>query len=375
MMIDILEVAIGFYAFIYVILSVILAVGEKRLKSRELPSDLPRVSVIICARNEETDIRGCLESMLRLDYPRDKLEIILVDDESKDDTLSIFIEYAVRDCVFRVLSTVGEPHDLPGKQRPLNLGIRESSGEIVLVTDADIVVKPGWIKGHLAAYHEKVGIVGSTTRVDVSSGKILDHLQCCDLITKHAVAMGCAGLGFPVSLMGNNFSFRRDVYNSVGGFFGVKHSLLDDMALMNAITRRTGYTLGWVTEKRGVVVSTPETGLRAFIEQRHRWISEVRDLSMTGKVIITLEILMFFVFVISLVITPWNLKPLAVTSFAWILGYSIILKPSPGNERNDMLYIPGMLIFQMVYGVVLGWCNLLGNKKVVWKGRVYEKKP
>ena len=246
MILDIISAAIGCYAFIYVIVSVIIAIGEKRLKPRKLPSKLPNVSVVICARNEETDIGRCLDSQMKLDYPRDRLEIIVIDDESEDSTGDILKEYAARDSMFRVLSTVDEPHDLPGKQRALNLGIRESTGEFVLVTDADIVVRPGWIKGHLSAYHDNIGIAGSTTRVDVSSGKLFDRLQCCELISKHAVAMGCAGLGFPLSLMGNNISFRREAYDLVGGFMKMNHSVVEDMALMNFIVRRTKYTLGWV---------------------------------------------------------------------------------------------------------------------------------
>lgn len=373
MILDILVIAISLYAFIYVIITAVITIGEKRLKPCELSSELPNVSVVICARNEEKNIRRCLDSLMRLDYPGDKLEILLVDDESEDSTMDIFNEYTKRYTAFRVLSTAGEPHDLPAKQRPLNLGICQSTGEIVLVTDADIAVRPGWIKGHLSAYHDRIGIVGGTTRVDVSSGRIFDRIQCCDLITKHAFAMGCAGLGFPLTIMGNNFSFRRDTYNQVGGFMGMGYSIVEDMALMNAIVKRTKYTLGWITEKHGVVVSTPETDLNAFVEQRRRWVNEIGDLSMIGKVIITVETLMISAFITSLIIAPWNPKPLAVTVIAWVFGYFIMLTSSPGNEKNDILYIPGMLIFQMVYGVILGWRNVFGNKIVLWKGREYEK--
>ena len=371
---NILEIVIGIYAFIYVLFSLVIAIGEKRLKPRELPSELPKVSVVICARNEEKNIRRCCDHLLKLDYPLDKIEIFLVDDESEDSTMEIMKEYAAKETMFRVLSTEGEPHDLPAKQRPLNKGIRESTGEIILITDADIAVRPGWVKGHLSAYHENIGIAGATTRVDISSGKLYDRLQCCDLISKHAVAMGCSGLGFPLSLMGNNFSFRRDAYDMVGGLPGMNRSIVEDMALMNAIVRSTKYTQGWVTEKSSVVVSAPEPDFRTFIEQRLRWVYELTDLSMIGKVMITIESLMLTSFILSLVIVPWNANPLVATILAWIFGYFIILAPSPGNEKNDALFIPGMLVFQIIYGFVFGWRKLFRKKKVLWKGRVFEKK-
>ena len=159
----------------------------------------------------------------------------------------------------------------------------------------------------------------------------------------------------------------------VGGLPAMNRSIVEDMALMNAIVRSTGYTQGWVTEKEGVVVSAPEEDLGTFIEQRMRWVYELTDLSVIGKLMLTIETLMLLVFILSLVISPWNPGPLAAAVLAWISGYSIMLIPSPGNEKKDVLYIPEMLVFQMVYGFVFGWRKLFGKKRVVWKGRVFEK--
>jgi len=373
-MVEILEITIIFYASLYLIISVVMAVGRKLLKSCELPSELPDVSVVVCARNEENDIRRCLESLLNIDYPREKLEIILVDDESEDSTMDIMNEYAARDGMFRVLSAESEPHDLPGKQRPLNLGIRESSSEIVLVTDADIAVRPGWIKGHLSAYREDIGIVGGITRVSTDSGSLFSRVQNIDQISKLAVAMGCAGLGFPLTIMGNNMSFRREAFSYIGGFSGMKQSVVEDMALVNAIVKRTDYTLGWVSDKGGVVESTPERDFNTFINQRFRWVFEVSDLSKIGKFMLSVETMMFIVFIASLFIAPWNLMPLAAIVIAWIIGYYILLFPSPARGKGDILYIPATLVFQMIYGTALGWRILFGSKTMVWKGREYEKK-
>ena len=146
MILDYLAIIVIAYAFVYLVVSIVIAFGIKRTQPYKIDSEFPNVSIIVCARNEENNIRRCLDSLRRLDYPREKCEIILVDDESQDNTLKIMNEYAERDGTFRVLSSENEPHDLIAKQRPLNLGIRESKGEIILITDADIAVKPGWIK-------------------------------------------------------------------------------------------------------------------------------------------------------------------------------------------------------------------------------------
>jgi 1,2-diacylglycerol 3-beta-glucosyltransferase len=371
MIVNILSIFVVVYAFIYIFFTLVLAYGERRIKPNTLPDELPFVSVIICARNEEPIIRRCLDNMMKLDYPREKLEILIVDDESEDKTLDIFLEYASKDSVFKVLSSAGEPRDLPAKQRPLNLGINKSGGEILLLTDADIEVQPGWIKGHLTAYNEKIGIVGGTTRIDVSSGKIFDNLQNSDLTSKHAVAMGCAGLGFPLTIMGNNISFRRDAYETVGGLKGINRSIVEDMALMNAIIKRTKYTLAWIADSRGVVTSLPEKNFDTFIHQRLRWVHEVTDLSFIGKFMITMESLMVVSFFISIGLFYWSKTAFAVNAAAWVIGYIIMLFPTPGRRINEFIYIPGMLIFQISYSIVAGWRKIFGEKKILWKGRFY----
>ena len=373
MVIDIFVIICGLYSFIYVVIALLISAGERRFRPGNLQSVLPAVSVIVCARNEEHNIHRCLESLCSLDYPREKLEIILVDDESEDQTLNILKEYTARDNIFRVFTTAGKPHDLPGKQRPLDLGIRHAKGEIVMVTDADCAVDPGWIRGHIAAYRKNTGIVGGITRISTDSGSLFAGLQNCDQVSKLAVAMGCAGLGFPLTIMGNNISFRREAYVACGGFEKIGPSIVEDMALMNAVIHDTGYGLGWAVEKRSVVVSTPERSFDNFIEQRRRWVHEIHDLSAIGKLMIIVESLMACVFGVSLLLVPLSPWILVICTLAWIFGYYLILWHVQGTEKKDFLFIPALLIFQIFYGIVLGFRSLFGHKKVIWKGRVYEE--
>ncbi|MBN1291467.1 MAG: glycosyltransferase [Candidatus Latescibacteria bacterium] len=372
-MIDMLALFAVIYSCFYLIVSILIAIGEYRFRRQKLPDTLPTVSVVVCARNEEKSIRRCLESLTKLDYPEDKLEIIVVDDESEDSTRSIIREYAARNAFITALSTENEPRNLPAKQRPLNQGIRESSGEIILITDADCAVKPGWVKGHVAAYcDKKVGIAGGITVIPGTYGSIFARLQASELVTKLAVVMGSAGLGFPVTFMGNNISFRRDAYDATGGFSKIKPHIVEDMALMNAVIKQTNYHLGWAGSTEGVVETQPEESLSSLVNQRLRWITELGDFARIGKIFMGIEICMACVCILSLVLSWWISIIPAVTFLSWLLGYGIILLMTPGSKFSNVALIPGMLVFQAVYGSILLKKSITGNMEVVWKGRVFN---
>lgn len=370
---EFLSCAAIFYAVFYLLVTVIISAGLFRLRKSRHPEMLPRVSVVLCARNEERNLPRCLERLSQLDYPAEKLEINLVDDESGDRTLEIFHEYAARDSRFRVFNTKDEPRTLIGKQRPLNMGIRESGGEIVLIVDADIAVRPDWVRAHVSAYRGNVGVAGGITRVDPSGGGLFARVQAADLITKISVVAGSAGLGIPLTIMGNNISFRRKAYDAVGGFEKMKPRIVEDLALMNAITRDAGYRLGWASGPGGVVDSMPEDAVATFIEQRRRWLAEVDDMSFMGRMTIWLESIMYGVFLMTLALAAVSASflPVSVVAAAWCIGYALLLSVNPGATLRDFFHVPLMLLFQSYYAAIIGRGMIAGRKKVVWKGREY----
>lgn len=371
-MIDLVTGFLAVYSLVYIVFSVVIAQGVRRFRTGEPPADLPTVSVVVCARNEEDDMRRCMEHLAALDYPADRIEIIIVDDESEDGTPEILAEFA-GDPRFRILSTKGEPRDLPAKQRPLNHGIMSARGDIVLVTDADIAVRPGWAKSHVAAFEDRVGITGGLTRVETAGG-LFNWLQNSDLVVKLAAVMGSAGLGIPITVMGNNIAFRRAVYLELGGFDKLRPSIVEDMALMNAVKNEAGYKVGWARGEDGVAVSTPEPTFASLMGQRRRWVHEIHDFSGFGKFLISVESIMGVCLAAGLVLaflsSPW---PLVTIFAAWNIGLAILLKSTPASTWSDVASIPFMMVFQLVYGIALLHRTLFGAKTVVWKGRTYGK--
>jgi len=112
-------------------------------------SDLPKVSIVIPCRNEEKFIGKCLDSILANDYPKDRLEILVVDGMSEDGTRTTVQSYA-HDYAFMKLL------DNPKKITPaaLNIGIASAKGGIIMRMDAHNTYPPNYISG-LVGWLEK----------------------------------------------------------------------------------------------------------------------------------------------------------------------------------------------------------------------------
>ncbi len=129
------------------------------LPATDGPDDLPLVSVLVPARNEEASIQACVRSLLALNYPR--LEVIVLDDRSDDDTYEILCRLRDRDPRLRVLIGAELPADWYGKPWACWQMAQAAKGELLLLTDADCEFAPDALLLALGARRE--------TRADVVS--------------------------------------------------------------------------------------------------------------------------------------------------------------------------------------------------------------
>ncbi len=119
----------------------------------ESPGMLPRVSVVLAARNEELGVASAVRSMLALEYP--ELEVIAIDDRSEDSTGALLDELAAVHPRLRVLHIDELPAGWLGKNLALHRGAQAARGELLLFTDADVVFEPSvlgrairWMREH-----------------------------------------------------------------------------------------------------------------------------------------------------------------------------------------------------------------------------------
>jgi cellulose synthase/poly-beta-1,6-N-acetylglucosamine synthase-like glycosyltransferase len=340
-----------------------------------------RVSVVVAARNEEQNIRTLLSELLQQTYPSSKYEIILVNDESEDGTGEIIDEFVNKyDNVKHIHAISDRETGLTAKKNALNQGIRQSTGELILSTDADCHVKPTWIETMVSYFTDDVGMVIGFSQLGDKQYpySFFERVQAVDFLSLMAAAQGSSNLNFPLAVSGQNIAYRKAAFEAVGGFEKIKHRISgDDVLLLQLMRKYTNWKIRFAPSERAFNWTQPEKTIKSFLNQRKRWASNGSYQTRLNKI--------FFFFIVSVFIT--NLILLFGTPVYYLLydtikipficllakiivEFSIILKGSLVYQRKDLVkYFPIWAVLQIPYVIFTGLMGSLGC--FIWKDRKY----
>ena len=222
------------------VLSPIIAIVRAR-HSRSLdeersepPDDAPLVSIVIPARNESRNIAQCLESVLASTYAR--LEVIVVDDHSTDDTGSIAASIAARNPRVRVLVPPPLPSDWFGKQWACASGAATATGTILGFLDADTRPAPDLVTrvvNAMATRHADLLSVAGTQELGGFWERLVQPQVFTILLQRYGSTEHVNRSRFASHKIANGQCLwvRRDAYDAVGGHAAVRDKVAEDLAL------------------------------------------------------------------------------------------------------------------------------------------------
>lgn len=345
----------------------------------------PLVSVVIPARNEESNIGRCLESLLHQDYPN--YELIVVDDRSQDRTAAIVKEFAAKSTRVRLVSVWELPQGWCGKTHALATGVASAAGAWLLFTDADTVHRPRSIStslGHaLLREADMLSLLPS-----------LENLTFWEKVLQPVVGAALM-LQFPVQKVndprskkafgnGQYILIKKEVYEKLGGYARLKEFILEDIAIANLV-KENGYRLH-------VAYGADLFKTRMYSTFRAIWQGWTRifysGLGKSAPVIFGMMVLVLIVSLAPYAMLVYSLMllaadPLATFSlsfFGLMLALFFLIYPSLVNmfrlARSSTSYI---FFHPLAAAVLLG---ILGNtlRKIVlnqgvhWRGHSYVER-
>lgn len=350
---------LGLYFEVFALLTFLSAPAKER-RERTPGILTPKVAIIVPCWNEETTIDGTVQSLLALDYPTDKLRIILVNDGSADNTKKVMDRYLDNPQI-----TVRHKEN-GGKHTAVNEGIALASDcDLIGCLDADSFVAPDALREMIPTFSNP-RVVASTPAMSVFEPKNwLERMQNAEYILGIAFRHTLSAVNGIYVTPGPFSVYRRSVLEELGGF---KHAhQAEDMEMALRI-QRAGYHIENSPRSR-VFTKVPRT-LPTLVKQRTRWttgflrnvMTDYRDLvgnpryGVLGLVVLPLGFMAVIggvsLFLLSVAMTTKNLFHSYQLSSSVPLSYYFIPRISP-----DWFYAP--FTFMTLMSIIVASISIL----------------
>lgn len=189
-------------------------------------------SVIVACRNEEENLPRLIESLKKIEYDKSKYEIILVDDNSWDNTWQIMQASGLK-CL-KAEYTYG----LRGKKAALQTGAMQAKYDYLALTDADCVVPPDWLSSYNRFFEENTALV-----VGYSPEVTKDFWQKMKYKATALAFAATTGLSMPYSCTGRNLALRKKHFFAVGGYLKLKKFLAGDDKYLLQLFAKAKYSI------------------------------------------------------------------------------------------------------------------------------------
>lgn len=282
------------------------------LKENEV-SPLHDFSIIIPTRNESTNIKTCINSVLSCAYDKNKIEIIVVDDHSTDNTLQQLCYFENQ---IKVLNA-----ELQGKKAALSLGIKNSKFEHIVTLDADCIVPKNWLKSLSAEYHHTQPSIITAPVCIIRSPSALnafEYLETCGLMA--VTNLGIKTNSFPLG-NGANFSFLKTFFSDVNGYGNHQNFASGDDVYLIKSAFDNNEKVSFLLNSDAVVKTKGCHNVKMLLDQRKRWATKTRSyasiyLLLVQTFVFASNFVIPLLLLASIVLWDFNLLLLFVASFA-----------------------------------------------------------
>lgn len=391
-LVNLIAALLLFHAGIIFASSVRTIIALRRLRSLPLLEGQPQivlnswrfdacVSIIIPARNEEHNLRACVDRVLAQRGAR--IEIVIVDDQSEDRTLEIANETARKDSRSLVLRSADLPSGWTGKTYALHQGAGASTGEWLLFLDADVRLAPDAVGTALA--------FATACSIDLLSLSPLQHAEgfwerllqplVFDLLNEKYDLRAVNNPNSPIAAANGQFiMIRRHAYFQIGGYEAIKNHVLEDVALAQR-AKQAGFRIYFAntrslaeTRMYGGLIEIWDGWTKNLFPLLNRRYSEVWT-TILGQFVLWLA--PFGTLLGSLIASGYNESSRAILVISGAIavasligGTALVLLQLGGIPRYALLLPLGKLI--LVAMIICSWYKHTTGKGISWKGRAYK---
>ncbi len=237
------------------------------------PKRIP-ISVLVCAKNEEENVRTLIPLLIEQNYPQ--FEIVLIDDASSDNTLEIFEEFEKLHSNIKLVKVENNEAFWGNKKYALTLGIKAAKNEYLLFTDADCMPSSkDWIATMSSQFSVEKTIVLGYGAYEKIGGSFLNKIIRFETLLTATQYFSWTKLGKPYMGVGRNLAYKRDEFFKVRGFMDhMKIHSGDDDLFINQAAEKKNTTVCYLPDS--FTYSKPKTSFKDWFIQKRRHISTAK---------------------------------------------------------------------------------------------------
>ena len=306
----------------------------------------PTVAVVMPAFNEEDAVGDSIRSLLTVDYPDDKLEVVVIDDGSTDGTLSEIERMAAGTEVVRVIS-FGENR---GKRAAMAAGIRATEAEIIAFVDSDSALERDALRRIVRGFADpKVGAIAGHAEVQNSRESWIARMQAVRYFVAFRVCKAAESIFGAVTCCSGCFSaYRRAAITPVlehwehQRFLGRPATYGDDRSLTNYVLRNWTVQYDELARSRTIVPTTFSLFLRQQLRWKRSW---TRESLIVGR----------FIWRRSPAASVWAYLGIVLPLVAPLVAVrALFWQPLVAGAGAPFVYLIGIYAMALVYGLYYG---------------------
>lgn len=349
-------IQMGYYLLVFLKLPRYRAVNKKQTRKP--------VSVIICAKNEASNLKRFLPRVLEQDYP--DFEVIVVNDTSTDHTEELLGELASKHPHLRYTSIPGNEKFLHGKKLAVTIGIKSAKHKHILLTDADCYpASDQWIQKMSSRFSREKKIILGYGRYEQKKG-MLNLLIRYETVFTAMQYLSYAIKGKPYMGVGRNLAYEKELFFKNKGFARHYHIPSgDDDLFVNETSSKKNTTIEFSPESH--TISIPKSSLRTWMKQKKRHLSAGKHYSSSSRRRIAGELLSRMLLYASLlvfcIISPWCIVALPILAILLIVKLVVFKLNMRRLDEKFLLLL--LLLFDPILPLILG---------AIWFSTIFETK-
>ncbi len=367
-----------FACFLYIFFIVSFIFGWLNIEEHTInPTHTPdtKVAVLIAARNEEVNIKNCISSLINQNYPENLIEILIIDDNSDDNTLIVCKDLIAQLNIGNITLIELKKFNKISKKEAIKIGVEHASSRLILTTDADCVLNPNWVLNMLSFYktHNFKLITGPVV-YNKTSG-ILHPFQLLDFLS--FIVSGAGAIGARMAFLSNaaNMAFEKEAFfNVMNENYDNNVASGDDVFLLHKIKNRYPNGIGFIKMKDSIVITEGVKTIKELFYQRIRWASKSTSYKDKHALLISLSVFLFNLVIVasiilSLIYSHFLLISITLLLFKIIIDFPLLYQIINFNERKYLLY--HYLWVQLLYPFYITTIAISSFfvRKYPWKGR------